>query len=243
MSGGTILLDMDGPLADFDRHFWDRCTALGYTFDVVHYDHQSHRYFIEHIPNRRERKAARAMVDAPGWFAGLPVTPGATEGVAALLAAGLDVWVCTKPLEANPTCLNDKHAWLEANFPALADRLITAPDKSMVHGSVLIDDAPNPAWFDRATWAPVVFDAPYNRAGTPWADLPRFRWADVGDWVQLIHVHQRARPVPQQCPRCAGEAETVSMGSFNNPYSLLVHCVERGGCGWSLLVDYQAAHP
>jgi 5'(3')-deoxyribonucleotidase len=158
----TLLLDMDGPLADFDRHFWDRCTAEGFTFDVDGPEHQRHRYFTDHIPNRRERAQARALVDAPGWFADLPVTVGAQEGVEELLSY-FDVWVCTKPLEANPTCLNDKHAWLVRHFPALAGRMITAADKSMILGEILLDDAPKPEWFDRAWWFPVIFPAPFNR--------------------------------------------------------------------------------
>lgn len=235
----TLLLDMDGPLADFDRHFWDRCIARGYTFDVGHHHHQRHRYFTEHLPIRGERKAARAMVDAPGWFADLPVTPGAIEGVAALLAAGLDVWVCTKPLEVNPTCLNDKQAWLAHHFPALHGRLITAPDKSMIRGDVLIDDAPKPEWTARASWRPVIFDAPYNREGTPWEHLPRFRWADVDMWVRREGWKPERSPTGIRCPRCVGEVQAIDVESPTDPYALLVQC--DAPCGWSKLVTSQAA--
>lgn len=170
----TVLIDMDGPLADFDWAFWDACTVRGFTFDIDTHEDQRHRYFTEHIPDRNERRRARAMVDAAGWFRHLPVTPGAEEGVEALLAEGFDVWVCTKPLEANRTCLNDKHAWLVEHFPALSDRLITAPNKAMIHGTVLLDDAPKPEWFAAATWEPVIFPAPFNAASYP--DLRRWTW-------------------------------------------------------------------
>lgn len=162
VSAPTLLLDLDGPLADFDAHFWERCHAEGWAFDIDHPSHQRHRYFTDHIPDRAHRRAARAMVDAPGWFRHLPVTPGAREGVTAFIDAGIDLWVCTKPLEVNPTCRDDKAAWLADHFPELVDRLIIAPDKSMVHGDVLLDDAPKLEWFHRATWEPVIFDAPYN---------------------------------------------------------------------------------
>lgn len=36
----TLLLDMDGPLADFDVHFWERCIAEGWAFDIEHHSHQ-----------------------------------------------------------------------------------------------------------------------------------------------------------------------------------------------------------
>lgn len=171
-----LLLDMDGPLADFDRHFYRRCIDEGYTFDVDGPEWQQHRYFTEHIPNRAERRRARAMVDAPGWFAELPVTPGAVEGVDGLLAAGIDVWVCTKPLEVNPTCHSDKAQWIARHFPALTERLIIAPDKSMVIGDVLLDDAPKPEWFERAAWTPVIFPAPFTDG--QWGDLSRWVWGD-----------------------------------------------------------------
>ena len=190
----TLLLDMDGPLADFDRHFWDRCQERGFAFDVDSCDAQRHRYFTEHIPNRRERRHARAMVDEPGWFRDLPVTSGAQAGVAELLDH-FDVWVCTKPLEANASCLNDKHAWLVEHFPALSDRLITAPDKSLVRGAVLLDDAPKPEWFDRATWRPVIFPAPFNVDLFP--DLPRWGWGhnphDIVEIVSLAATKEHAR--------------------------------------------------
>lgn len=176
MTAPIVLVDMDGPLADFDRHFWERCVERGFTFDCDGPEFQQHRYFTEHLPDRRERKAARVMVDAAGWFRHLPVTPGAQEGVERLLDAGLNVWVCTKPLEANPTCHSDKHAWIVKHFPALTERLILAPNKAMVRGAVLLDDAPKPEWFPAAEWTPVIFPAPFSADQFP--GLHRWTWGD-----------------------------------------------------------------
>lgn len=181
-----ILLDMDGPLADFDLHFWERCTADGHQFDVAHPSLQHHRFFTEHIPNRRERSAARQMVDTSGWFRSLPVTPGAIEGVEALRSAGHEVWVCTKPLEVNPTCRDEKAAWLAEHMPFLERRLIIAPDKSLIYGDVLLDDAPKMEWLPLALWRPVVFSAPYNGPGSEWADLPHWSWGDAIDDLRYL---------------------------------------------------------
>lgn len=186
----TLLLDMDGPLADFDEHFWRRCIDAGYTFDVDGPTQQQHRYFTDHMPDPTERATARAMVDTAGWFAELPVTPGAIEGVE-LLHEHFDVWVCTKPLETNPTCLNDKQAWLHRHFPTLENRMVTAPNKALIVGDILLDDAPNPDWFPHATWTPVIFATPYNQAA-PWANLPRTTWSSP---TFLDHL-QALAPVP-----------------------------------------------
>lgn len=175
----TLLLDMDGPLADFDRHFYRRCSERGYTFDVDGPEYQQHRYFTEHLPNPSERKQARRMVDTAGWFAELPVVPGAQQGVLDLLNAGVEVWVCTKPLEVNPTCHSDKANWILRHFPPLHDRLIIAPDKSMIAGDVLLDDAPKHEWLDHAPWRPVIFAAPFNADQYP--GCRRWTWGDPLD--------------------------------------------------------------
>jgi 5'-nucleotidase len=172
-----LLLDMDGPLADFDVHFWSRAVASGWTFDVDGPDSQTERFLTEHMPIKKERQAARDMMGAPGWFAELPVVAGAFVGTLELMEV-FDVWVCTKPLDENPTCRPDKAAWLERHFPHLADRLIVAPDKSKVPADILLDDAPKVEWIPRASWRAVLFDAPFNREGQRWEGLARWTWGD-----------------------------------------------------------------
>lgn len=173
----TILLDMDGPLADFDTAFWEAATEAGFDFGIPSLEHQLHRFMTDHLP-RHLRDEAQAIVQQPGWFDGLPITSGAEEGVYDLLEAGVDLWVCTKPLESNPTCLNDKAAWINRYFPDLRDRLITAPDKSMIKGDLLLDDAIKLDWIERAEWSPMVFTVPFNGPHSKWADLPHWSWSD-----------------------------------------------------------------
>lgn len=168
-----VLVDMDGPLADFDQLFFRRCRENGWSLDCERRQ-QRHRFATDHMPDERERRLAREMVNTPGWFADLPVTDGALAGLNAL-ADVADVWICSKPLEANPTCRDEKAKWLVEHFGAQWERrLILAPDKSLVRGDILLDDAPKRRWFDRAYWTPVLFDAPFNR---DWTDLPRWDWS------------------------------------------------------------------
>lgn len=176
----TLLLDMDGPLADFDAYFWRQCVERGYQFDIDSLEDQRHRFLTDHMPHEYERAAARWQVDNTQWFKFLPVTPGAKEGVAELMEH-FDVWVCSKPLEANMWCASDKFEWIDRHFPALNGRLILAPDKSMVHGSILLDDAPKREWLSHATWNPVLFSVPFNRQGYP--GIPHWAW---GRPVELL---------------------------------------------------------
>lgn len=172
-----MLVDMDGPLADFDRLFFARCAENGWEMDCT-LETQTARFATDHIPDRKLRRMARAMIDEAGWFADLPVTPGSVEGLHGL-AEHAEVWVCTKPLEANPTCRDDKGRWLARHFgKAWERRLVITPDKSLVAGAVLLDDAPFPEWFDRATWEPVIYPTSWNGAGSKWDGLPRWGWVD-----------------------------------------------------------------
>ena len=155
-------------------------TVGGLTFDIHGPPFQSERFMTEHIRDRRERKIAQKMIEEPGWFAELPVTPGAIEGVAELVEA-FDVWLCTKPMESNPTCHGDKANWIKRYFPDLHDRLMIVPDKSMVHGDILIDDAPKVEWLDHATWSPIIFRTPFNGPGSDWGHLPSWTWGDPID--------------------------------------------------------------
>lgn len=184
----VLLLDMDGPMAGFDEHGWNVCTDLGFTFDAEGFHVQQHRYFTEHLSPDEHRKA-RTIIEAPGWFRALPVVEGAQAGVEELLSAGVEIWVCTKPLEANPGCRDEKGAWLREHFPMLERNLIITPDKSLIRGNVLLDDAIKIEWIQEADWAPMVFTAPFNGPGSEWAHLPHWTWGD--DIEELMDVWGR----------------------------------------------------
>lgn len=179
-----VLLDQDGPLAGFDDHFWARCADEGISLDCLLHE-QRHRYGTDHIPDKGERARARAMVDSAGWFADLPVVEGSVDGLNRL-AEVADVWICSKPLATNPTSHSDKAAWLAKHYGTKwAGRLILAPDKSMIVGHLLLDDAPKLAWLPRAQWMPVIFSMSWNGAGSDWARLPHWDWSE--DIATLIN--------------------------------------------------------
>lgn len=176
MTKPILLLDMDGPIADFDQAFWDLCKAYDWELDIESLDDPGRKRFLtDNMPNETQRKIARRHVEGTRWFRDLPTTPGAKEGVAELHEY-FDIWVCTKPLEANTNCRDDKAHWLRWTFPELEDKLIIAPDKSRVSGAVLLDDAPKWVWMGRADWVPVIFRSGFNQAGSLWGRV-RHHWS------------------------------------------------------------------
>jgi 5'-nucleotidase len=203
----TLLIDMDGPLADFDRAFYTYCGRNGYamhngTVDISNRCTE-HRFATDCITNTGNKRRARTHVDRSHWFASLPPTEGAIEGIN-LLAEHPDVndvFICTKPMEANPHCRDDKAEWVNDFLGReWVRRLIITPDKGMVRGDVLLDDAPKPHWFERAEWRPVIFPTPWNAPDTQFSrknrldDEPRWSWERGPDrLVNIAKIHTSER--------------------------------------------------
>lgn len=187
----TILVDMDGPLADFDGKFYALTDARGY---LMHGGAVSganpcevHRFATDCIDDRRERDAAYREVAYTDWFRDLPPTIGAIEGINLLADHPdvADVYICTKPMERNRLCRDAKADWVRRHLGREWERrLILSPDKGMVRGDILLDDAPKSEWFARAEWSPVIYRTPWNAPGASYCgkhgleSAPRWDWAD-----------------------------------------------------------------
>lgn len=183
-----FLIDMDGPIAGFNQHYFARCEARGIELDCT-LENQSEKFATSHVVDRGLRAEARGMVEQQGWFRDLPVVPGALEGLGELAEHG-EVWICTKPLEANLWCRDEKASWVAEHLGSAWQRkLIIAPDKSLIIGDILLDDGPDPRWYKRAVWSPVIFDLPYNRAGSKWEGDDRWCWGDP-----IVHLLEIAAP-------------------------------------------------
>ncbi len=157
MSKPLILLDQDGPLADFDAALDQVLADLGHNpSDLV-----ATEWDYTNDVTRHFGAAAATALDvarlSPGFFRHLPVTPGAQEAVERLLEAGCEVAVCTAPSLANPTCASDKLWWIERHFPALSERVIITIDKTWVHGDVLVDDKPKVTGMLTPSWSHLRF--------------------------------------------------------------------------------------
>jgi 5'-nucleotidase len=169
-----ILIDQDGPLADFEAGFLERWqTSFPDEYFVSLVDRKTFKVRDDYPEELREK--VESIYLSQGFYLNLGLVLGASEAVRELIRLGHEVWICTSPLSRNPHCVSEKYAWVENNFgPEFVSRLVVTKDKTLIRGQYLIDDNPKIDGRFDPEWEHVLFDAPYNRG---FDNKPRITWA------------------------------------------------------------------
>lgn len=176
-----ILVDQDQTIADFEGRFlqlWRR--------------RYPERPFIplkerQGLPlvydySRRWRRDVDAILLERGFFLKLEPIPGMRKALLEMRAAGHEVFICTSPKRGSAHCVEEKYFWLKKHLGLyFAERMITARDKTLVRGNVLVDDWPKITGAMRPVWRHVLFDFPYNRHLKRHPRLERWR-----DWKKVL---------------------------------------------------------
>lgn len=176
-----VLLDQDGVLADFELGFHHAWRERHPDLDVIALGNRKNFRVRDDYPaDQRER--VDAIYHAPGFYRDLVPITGAIEGAKAMLNAGIDVRICTSPLDAYRHCVLEKYEWVERYLGhEFVRRIIVTKDKSLVVGDVLIDDNPEIPFSRSPTWLHVVYDQPYNRSHAG----PRITWEN---WEAILET-------------------------------------------------------
>ena len=112
MDKKIVFLDMDGPLANFNK-------GIG-------------RWPFEKDPPEMFQQ---------GFFLNLAVVPGAKWAVNELLQIPqLSICIGSKHTVENVHCASEKIGWLWTHFPSLVKRTCLVFDKTLLKGDYLIDD-------------------------------------------------------------------------------------------------------
>jgi 5'(3')-deoxyribonucleotidase len=135
----TVLLDVDGVLADFTL------AACELVFQVT-----GRRYgpeavttweVFDSLPEPQAKEDVYRILKGRGGCSSIPVYAGAQEGVAKLREIA-DITIVTSPFSGSETWVHERNAWLETHFGIDAHDVIHAKKKGRIHGDVFLDDKP-----------------------------------------------------------------------------------------------------
>ena len=158
-----ILIDQDGPLADFDLVVHRVLDDAGYDSSLLRRTRWETSDDVLEVFGEEAQRLVDYKRREAGFYRDLPVVEGAQEAVEGLLGAGVHVVVCTAPSLKNPTCASDKIAWLADHFPDLREQFTVVKDKTMVRGDLLVDDKPSVTGFLTPSWRHVRFVTRHHR--------------------------------------------------------------------------------
>ncbi len=156
----TVLVDMDGVLADFDEGV--ETELIRRKPSIIIPDPSLHFYIEQRFDDPEDQALVRKIQSEQGFFESLTLMDGAIDGWQRIIEGGHSPRICSAPLRSNIWCTAEKLAWLDANFgPHVADAAIIDKEKWRHDGVALIDDRPE-IDESRATWRHIMFTRPAN---------------------------------------------------------------------------------
>jgi 5'(3')-deoxyribonucleotidase len=166
----TILVDMDGTIADLIGYFIDTYELPDGTSvdreDVIHYD------ITKTWPNALERFEKRFSP-----FEWLEPMPGMADAIEDMLDSDHKVFIVSSAI-SKPWIMKEKLRWIARELPFFdIQNVIFTNDKSVFNKNcILIDD--NPKFINSFPGTRIVFDAAYNRGDKVSADARLRSWED-----------------------------------------------------------------
>lgn len=177
----TVLVDMDGVLADFDTAFHETVREQYPNVQMLDPLPDPPSFYASQYYSGEHQSGLRTISNAEHFFARLPVMPGALEGWQRIMDEGFRPQICSSPIRSNPYSKLEKLGWLEEHMAPVfgswvVETAIITSDKFQYGGVALIDDRPDMPHADIAPWQHVLFDQPCNRHVE--TDLRLIGWSD-----------------------------------------------------------------
>ena len=174
----TVLVDMDGVMADFDT------AALAAIPEEQRVSRSS--FYVAHDYPVEIRPKIEAIYNAPGFFETLEPTIGLREAWQSMIDNGYYPKIASAPLSSNRTSIEGKIKWLDRIMvpefgPQIVKEAVFDKNKWKYRGLALVDDLPDvprgPNGPNSAQWEHVLYG---------WAHLSSVPMATVAfrllDW-------------------------------------------------------------
>lgn len=205
MERPRFLIDVDGPMADFCAPAFDAIFQVtGRRFNAS--DHVNGWDLFSGLGlSDKETKAVLRVMEVPGLCLGIPIVPGAREGIEELRKFA-DVWAVTSPF-GGEHWMHERDAWLVRHFGFHKSHVlhVRGESKHGVYGNMLVEDKVETLNSWQAAWpmeTGVLFELPYNKnegwVGDSVLDWPNLVAYAIGYFETRIKLMaQGLRPVPR----------------------------------------------
>lgn len=193
----VILLDCDGPLADFTGAYLDAvhretgCIIKAYEIDQWHI-HQCAAFKAAAAAANMSPKDLKSRVVQqickPGFCEDLRPHAKALEAVEQLQSIG-EVFVVTSPWASSPTWMYERMHWVAEHFHIPREHVIQTGRKHLIRGDVFVDDKLEHIVEWSAAWptaTAILFDMHHNRGESAKT------WR--GGWSHAIEAAQKNLP-------------------------------------------------
>ncbi|HEY4486736.1 MAG TPA: 5'-3'-deoxyribonucleotidase [Candidatus Paceibacterota bacterium] len=177
-----ILVDQDGPLANFEQGFLDGW-RFQFSDELFIPLEERKTFYLRDQYQKHLREKVESIYFAPGFYKNLPPVDGAIEAIKELVALGYEVMICTSPLGRYENCILEKYQWIEKYLGEdFTKKIILTKDKTLIRGDILIDDKPGVTGIFEPSWEHVIFDYPFNR---PIIGKRRINWGNCKEILNL----------------------------------------------------------
>jgi 5'-nucleotidase len=175
-----ILVDMDGTITDFEGELFKRYQEkYPDSCNIIPIKNRKTFYAADDYSNRfgpEYKTIINDIIHEKGFFLSLPIITGASEALNNMIEKGYDVFLCTSPLQKFQNCVLEKYEWVKNNLgDEWINRIILTRDKTIIKGTILIDDKPEIKGSVIPKWKHILFHQPYNSN----INKPRIKiWSD-----------------------------------------------------------------
>ncbi len=152
-----ILFDQDGVLVQTEKRVQQELKRRRPDLQLVNY-FMHNEFLIENLYPPEVTPVFEEIWAMPGLFYSMEPIPGAKEALEEMTRRKHEVFICTQPNPASPTCVQEKYDSIRKHFGRDWERrTILTYDKTLVHGDIIIDDKPTLKGVKVPSWEHVAY--------------------------------------------------------------------------------------